>query len=172
MNRNLFRGVGFLLVLVLPFGLGQAKAEDVTLSWTNPTRTFTLQDAGPLTNLAGTKIYMEVADTSDPNATSFTIPGLKPGTYKFVAVSYDANGVASPVSGVATMEVTQFVTTGEVAYTVLRVNDEFRMLAVGSISLGVACDSNQQILGKYVVPRTAVTWYGTVKPQAVIADCG
>ena len=53
-------------------------AEDITLTWANPTETMSVVTAGPYDNPAGTKIYLEVGNLADPVAESFILPRRSP----------------------------------------------------------------------------------------------
>jgi hypothetical protein len=150
-------------------------AEAVTLTWTNPDRTFTLADAGPYTNPAGTKIYLKVAETTDPNVTSIEVPNMKPGTYEFVAVSVDDQGVSSPTSNFATKEVTSFkALAGSTVYQIVTIKDGLWALPIGTLSVDTECIADQSVNGKYAVPQTNVQWAAgsTARPPLVVADCG
>jgi hypothetical protein len=155
--------------------ISSAHAEDVTLSWTNPDRTFTMNDAGPYTNPAGTKIYLMVESTSDPAATTLTLPDMKPGTYEFVAVSVDDQGVSSPVSSPATKTVTSFkAPAGSTVYQVVTISNGLWALPIGTLSADTECIVEQTVNGKYAVPQDNVTWSpgATARPPLVVADCG
>ncbi len=157
------------LVLLMP--VATAVADDIMLTWTNPDRTFTMTDAGAYTNPGGTKIYMEVADTADADIQSFVIPNMKPGTYKFVSVSYDDQGVASPVSNEAEKTVTSFVTIDPAVYIVAKIPGNFLLLVVGTVPLGTPCNPSVEVNGHYSVPSDQVTWTGAHDVIAV-AKCG
>ena len=83
------------------FGMGSA-----TLSWTAPTRN---DDGSPLTDLAGYKFSWGKAPNVYPNSVTINNPGiticviddLAPGTYYFVAIAFNAAGVESGFSNVA-----------------------------------------------------------------------
>ena len=83
----------------------------VTLSWTPPTKN---DDGTTLTDLAGYKIYWGTGSGSYPNSIKIDNPGistyvvenLAPGTYEFVATSFNSEDVESAYSGVTTMTVT------------------------------------------------------------------
>lgn len=78
-----------------------------SLSWTAPTQN---EDGTQLTDLAGYKLYWGTTPGSYPNSatidnptvTTYLVENLSPGTYEFVATSYNASGVESRFSGTAT----------------------------------------------------------------------
>nr|AFI78773.1 secreted protein [uncultured bacterium ws198A12] len=82
-------------------------AGSVTLSWAAPTRN---EDGTTLTDLAGYKLYWGTTSGSYPNsvtindkdATTFVVDNLSPGTYEFVATSFNTSGVESRYSAPAT----------------------------------------------------------------------
>ena len=82
----------------------------VTLTWTPPTEN---DDGTPLTDLAGYKlywgttpgVYTDSVTLDNPGLTSYVVEGLAPGTYEFVATSYNASGVESVYSNPATKTV-------------------------------------------------------------------
>jgi len=77
-----------------------------TLSWMPPTEK---TDGSALTNLAGYKIYYgqsqnnlnQSVTISSPGITSYVISNLTPATWFFAATAYDANGLESSLSNVA-----------------------------------------------------------------------
>jgi Fibronectin type III domain len=77
-----------------------------TLSWTPPADN---TDGTPVTDLAGYHIYYGVSASaltttvtvSDATETSYVVAGLAPGTYYFAVVAYNAAGMDSPKSNVA-----------------------------------------------------------------------
>lgn len=82
-------------------------AGSVTLSWIAPTQN---EDGTALTDLGGYKIYWGTTSGSYPNsvtindatATSHVVDNLAPGTYEFVATSFNTSGVESRYSAPAT----------------------------------------------------------------------
>src|SRR6056297_44725 len=82
----------------------------VTLSWSPPTEN---TDGTTLTDLAGYRIYWGTTSGSYPNSVTIDNPGLNtyvvenltPGTYEFVATSYNTSGVESDYSAPATKTV-------------------------------------------------------------------
>ncbi len=79
----------------------------VTLNWTPPTEN---DDGSALADLAGYKIYWGTTPGSYPNSVTVENPGLSsyvvdnlpPGTYEFVATSFNSAGVESVYSNPAT----------------------------------------------------------------------
>ncbi|MDH3751768.1 MAG: putative Ig domain-containing protein, partial [Gammaproteobacteria bacterium] len=79
----------------------------VTLNWTPPTEN---EDGTPLVDLAGYKfywgttpgVYTNSETVPSPGISSYVIGNLVPGTYEFVATSYDTSGVESVYSNPAT----------------------------------------------------------------------
>lgn len=79
----------------------------VTLSWTAPTQN---EDGSALTNLAGYKIYWGTSPGTypdemtidNPGQTTAVIDNLVPGTYEFVATSFNDVGVESQYSNPVT----------------------------------------------------------------------
>jgi len=78
----------------------------VTLSWSPPTEN---TDGTALTDLAGYRIYWGTTSGSYPNSvtidnpgvTTYVVENLVPGTYEFVATSYNTSGVESDYSAPA-----------------------------------------------------------------------
>lgn len=79
----------------------------ISVTWLPPTQR---NDGSPLTDLAGYKLYWGTAIGHYPNLASIPNPGiatyvvdeLPPGTYYLVATAYDAYGIESDYSNVAT----------------------------------------------------------------------
>ncbi len=99
--------LGPFSIEVLSSGTGLGS---VTLSWTAPTQN---EDGSALTDLAGYKLYWgttpgtytDTAVIENPSITTYTVDGLAPGTYEFVATSINASGVESRYSSPATKTV-------------------------------------------------------------------
>jgi hypothetical protein len=79
----------------------------VTLSWTPPTAN---EDGTALTDLAGYKLYWGTTPGSytssvtidNSSVSTWVVDNLSPGTYEFVATSYNTAGVESAYSNIAT----------------------------------------------------------------------
>jgi hypothetical protein len=78
-----------------------------TLSWTPPTEN---EDGSPLMDLAGYKIYWGTtpgdythsATIDNPGVSTYVVDNLNPGTYEFVATSFNSAGIESVFSNPAT----------------------------------------------------------------------
>ncbi len=78
-----------------------------TLSWTPPTEN---DDGTALTDLDGYRIYWGTTPGNYPNSvtignegtTTYVVDNLAPGTYEFVATSFNASGVESVYSNPTT----------------------------------------------------------------------
>ena len=85
----------------------QVGTGSATLSWTPPTEN---EDGTALTDLDGYKIYWGTTSGSYPNSvrldneglTTYVVDNLVPGTYEFVATSFNDAGVESVYSNPAT----------------------------------------------------------------------
>ena len=81
-----------------------------TLSWTEPTEN---TDGTPITGLAGYYVYYGTSANaltmsvtiSDAATTSYVLSGLTPGTYYFAVVAYNAEGLDSPESNMASKSI-------------------------------------------------------------------
>lgn len=182
----------FALALALAFVVGMllsnaASAGTATLTWTAPTQN---TDGTPLTDLAGYKIYYGTSATalttvgtiSSPTATTTVIPSLGVGTWYFAMTAFNAAGAESARTATVSKVITApppkvpnppggLTVTVTTAFTVVKQRDRFVMLPVGTVPPDTVCDTSQSVNGYYVVPRSAVTWSGSVKPEVVVASC-
>jgi hypothetical protein len=110
-----------------------------------------------------------------------------PGDYCFVGTHVNSFGVESALSNISIKTVT---TAGEVrthstplapgnlavkgdptVYTVVRQENRFILLPVGTVPPNTSCIEDQTINGHNAVPIDQVTWSGTVRPVIVVAVC-
>lgn len=110
-----------------------------------------------------------------------------PGDYCFYGKHVNSFGVESTLSGLAVKNVT---TTGQprtfttplapgnltvkgdpTVFTVVRQENRFILLPVGTVPPNTACIEDQTINGHNAVPIDQVTWSGTVRPAIVVAVC-
>jgi hypothetical protein len=177
---------GALLACLL---LNVAEAGEATLSWTAPTQ-LTDGTTIPATGdsaLGGYKIYYgvdgqplnTVVDVVDETLRSYKVQNLGAGTWMFAMTAYLVDGresglstTVSKVIAVAPPEPpTSLVVADGVVYAVVKRVDRFVMTPVGTVPAGTTCLVDQMINGMYVVPRSSVTWSGTVRPDVVVATC-
>lgn len=149
-----------------------ASAGELSATWTAPTQNC---NGTPLTDLVGYKVRWGQGTSQLPKTTlAFTATGLKPGDWWFSIAAYNAAGVESEfVSAGKTITPAEFKTTGTTVYTFVRADGKVLVLpTLHTVPVGTVCDATQSVNGKYVVPREAVTWSGSARLVAVLADCG
>lgn len=178
--------------IALCLGASPTHAGDAVLTWTLATQNtdgtaIPASGAGSLTSTrvewgscSGSNFGTKAGDqlVAAP-AMTYTVTGLAPGTHCFRAYSRNTYGQESAptnaVSKVIATPVPQpptgLTVTATVAYQVIGTPDKFALLPVGTVPADTACDATQSVNGYYAVPRAAVTWYGSVKPQIVVAAC-
>ena len=157
----------FLLALVSPL----ASAGSALLTWDAPTQNC---DGTPLTDLAGYEFtWGPSAKTLPLDVLAQTASGLLPGKWWFAVAAVNKAGVKSNFAvAEKTILPEDFVTTSDVVYTLVKRTDKLILLPVGTVLLGTQCDPGVAVNGKYGVPRAAVTWSGSVRPDVVVGDCG
>ncbi len=166
----------------IALGLGAtitAEAGSAVISWTAPTQN---EDGTPLTDLSGYRILYGTTSTTltqskqltDASLRSYTVDNLPAGKWYFAMTALAG---ASPVresaqTNVVSKDIAAGLTVKEPkVYQIVGTLDHVNLIDVGTVPVGTPCDATQSVLGRYVVPRAAVTWYGAVKPQAVVAVC-
>lgn len=169
-----------LLALATPVVAG-----DISLSWTAPTQN---TDGTPYVDPDGYKVYYgltnggpypTIIDVPDPATLTVDVLGLTSATYYFVATAYNTSAQESGFSNQAIKTITSLpnpplnLTIQDlVVYTVIKQENKFVLLPVGTAPAGTTCDTTQSVNGKYAVPRDQVTWSGTIEPLVVVAQCG
>jgi hypothetical protein len=158
-------------------------AADATLSWTPPT---TNTDGSPLTDLGGYKIYYGPTsgnytnnqDLADPAAASAIVTDLTAGTWYFAVTAYNSTGQESDFSNEATKDILLtpsppggLTVANLTAFTIVKQENRFVLVAVGTVPPDTPCDSSQSVNGHYAVPRDSVTWGSNIEPLVVVADC-
>ncbi len=161
-------------IIILLACTGLAQAEDLNFSWTNPTRVVSCNDAGPYNNPQGVRLWKLVAEIDDPaqEINTYTLPGVKPGTYVYTTTSYAEDGSESMISNSVTKEVTEFVTTAPNVHYIIQQSGRFLPIVVGTVPLGTPCDPEQGVNGMYAVDTDFVDWTATARPLVVVASCG
>lgn len=188
-TRKLFNGLASLVLLaMLAAAVHRVDAATGALSWTLPTKN---DDGTSLTDISGFKLYRSTTNampaspvfTAAPTATSWADTSLLGGTtYFYWIATTTPRGDSTAVGPVSLTTVpskpmppTNFTVTGLTAYMVLRQNDRFVALPVGTVPGGTACDPNNGAIAAgvtyYAVPSAAVTWSGTTRPTVVVAPC-
>lgn len=186
MNKTVMR----LWILMLMGFSGAASAAEVTLSCTPPTHN---EDGSPITGAitytahygATETTLSETANLGSTCGGRITIQDPPPGQSmtRYFAVRAHVGGAQSDLSEIVSKTIAApppipnpptglTVQEGEqTAYQVIGTKNRFTLLPVGTVAADTACDASQSVNGYYVVPREAVTWFGSVEPQAVVARC-
>lgn len=168
----------------------QTSCGGAALSWTPPTQN---TDGSALTNLAGYRVVYgtsasalsQTIQIANPGVSAYCVTGLAANTWYFGIKAYNSAGGESDVSNVVTKTISNTpvpvvpsppasltVAQGQlIVYQVLGTDAGFQFLPVGTVAPGTACITTQQVNGRYAVPTSAVTWYGSVKPKVVVAQC-
>jgi hypothetical protein len=156
--------VGYFVLLAAKAFAGQA-----TLTWVPPTQNC---DGTPLTNLTGYALLYGQGKAQLPlSPQSYVVKGLTPGEWWFTIAAVTPTAQSQFISVSKTIVPGEFAAVGGPALTLVKKQDGFLLLPVGTVPAGTVCMADQTINGYYVVPRAAVTWSGTVKPDVVVAQC-
>lgn len=163
-----------------------AYAGTAELSWTPPTKNTdgsTIPATGP-DSLASYKVYYGTANNALNQSLSapgspFNVTDLANGTWYFAVSAVNASGVEGPRTSVVSRTFapptpaapTGLTVRALTAYTLVKGKDRFVLLPVGTVPADTPCNPNQTVNGYYVVPTSAVTWSGTVRPDVVVANC-
>lgn len=160
-----------------------ASAGNAVITWTAPDRN---EDGSTLTDLSGYRIlYGQSASTltqsvtlTDPGLRSYVVPNLSPGMWYFAMTATAGSGATARESqrtSVVDKDVPPdpagLVVKGPTVYQVLGTPNRFALIPVGTVPAGTACDATETVNGRYAVARELVTWYGSTKPQIVVAEC-
>lgn len=168
--KNVLRWTAILFVcmLLLPFAAQLTHADEITLTWTDPTEN---TDGTPLTDLEAVEIYQLVTEVV-PGTEVYTISEKLPGRYDYIAVARTTQGTFSVPSNQSGKDVTTWrVGADQTVYTVARALGRFILIAAGTVPTGTPCDPEQSVNGHYSVPIDQVTWSGTIRPVTVVAKC-
>jgi hypothetical protein len=200
--RTVIRSYALLLILFCAGAvLGAEPAPNTAqLSWTAPTqdtygqtltKCATQNSTGSClrsfrayhgTSEAEVRAKTDGRTINNRNATSYEWTNLAPGTHYFAVTAVNGDGGESDLSQIGTKAVPPPVPLppgnftvqqdDTTAYYVIQQENRFVLLPAGTVQPGTQCDASQQVNGHYVVPRTAVEWFGDVRPLAVVARCG
>lgn len=184
--------IASLAVIALCVSASPARAGDAALTWTLATANTdgtAIPASGP-TSLAATRVEWGTCSGSNfgtasgqqivaTPAVTYTVTGLAAGVWCFRAYSRTVAGLESAPTVVVTKTILQappnppgnLTVAATVVYQFIGTTDAVTLLAVGTVPAGTACDPAQSVNGRYAVPRAAVTWYGSVRPRVVFAQC-
>ena len=180
------------VAIALCLGASPTRAGDAVLTWTLATQNTdgtAIPATGP-TSLAATRVEWGTCSgsafgtvvgqqTVATPATTYTVTGLAAGVWCFRAYSRTVAGLESAPTNVVTKTILQappnppgnLTVAALTVYQFIGTTDAITLLAVGTVPAGTACDPAQSVNGRYAVPRAAVTWYGSVRPRVVFANC-
>jgi hypothetical protein len=187
---KLMMAVIIVIIAYMLFAISSAFGATV-VTWEAPTQN---TDNSPIPatgpgSLDGFKIYYNaqgatsgfMLDITDPAARTYSIPGLASGVWQFAMTAYNVEGVESARTPTVTTTVVgtsplppnpSFVTVETGVYNLVKKNNGFVMVFVGTVPLNTPCDPNQYVNGYNVVPFTSVnSWSGTTRPIVVLAKC-
>ena len=184
--------IASLAVIALCVSASPARAGDAALTWTLATANTdgtAIPASGP-TSLAATRVEWGTCSGSNfgtasgqqivaTPAVTYTVTGLAAGVWCFRAYSRTVAGLESAPTNVVTKTILQsppqppgnLTVAALTVYQFIGTTDAITLLAVGTVPAGTACDPAQSVNGRYAVPRAAVTWYGSVRPRVVFAQC-
>lgn len=169
-------GAGLIFVLAalgrspMALMIPSASAGEANLTWEAPT---TNCDGSPIGAIQKYDLrYGQSTGEVPADLTAWRITGLKPGTWWFSLAAVTADGVSEFTTAEKVVAPAEFVTLEPTVYTVVKRTDRFVLLPVGSAPVGTQCIATETLNGHYVIPRSAVTWSGSVRPDVVVAKCG
>ena len=184
--------IASLAVFALCLSAKPTWAGDAVLTWTLATQNTdgtAIPASGP-TSLASTRVEWGTCSGSNfgtasgqqivaTPAVTYTVTGLAAGVWCFRAYSRTVAGLESAPTVVITKTILQappqppgnLTVAALTVYQFIGTTDAITLLAVGTVPAGTACDPAQSVNGRYAVPRAAVTWYGSVRPRVVFAQC-
>ncbi len=184
-----------LLWIALGLFSASAFAGDVTLSWDNAllnTDGSDIPNTGPLSldkttlayticvagELSGTRQSAEVPSS----VTMYVVEDLASGEWCFVGFHINKAGtwsneseivvkIVPPIAPGPPMNLTVQALT---VFTIIKRDDRFVLVVVGSVPANTACDPSQSVNGHNVVPNDAVIWATETGPRpiVVVAQCG
>ena len=156
-----------------------------TITWTPPT---TYTDGSPI--VAGTGITYSLYAAPTPTGTPVLVtanltapPVIDTPTKGCYWMSATVNGAESTLTGPAcaptappTGVKVAAQTTAPTAFTLVKVQDSFAFLPIGTVPLGTPCDplsAAENPTGVFMaIPKSAVTYSGDVRTSVVLGVCG
>lgn len=176
LNWPFLLGTTIIMVVVLQLSTCEgawifpsAGAGEADLQWTAPTKNC---DGTSLTNLTGYDLtygQKRVALPLTPLTTKVT--GLVPGVWWFSLAAKTPTERSEFITVEKTVLPADFKVAAPDVYSLVKRVDRIVLTRVGTVPMTTVCNPAETVNGKYVVPRAAVTWSGTVKPDVVVATC-
>jgi hypothetical protein len=157
-----------VILLAAAFG---AQAGEATLEWTPPNKNC---DGTPIGAISHYEVRWGQNMTQLPELPPFTwmVTGLTPGAWWFNIAVVNAEGERSDfISVEKTVLDSEFTAALPDVYSLVKRVDRVVLTRVGTVPVGTPCLADQTVNGKYVVPRSKVTWAGLVRPDVVVAAC-
>jgi len=169
--RRVITGVMFgILGMALLTVAMTARAGTAELTWQIP---LTYCDGTAMaTPDSYTLTYGQKKETLSPGSlVSHTVTGLSPGLWWFSLAANVGTEQSQFVTVEKTVLASEFSVAQSDAFALVKRVDRLVLAKVGTVPVGTPCLADQTINGKYVVPRSLVTWSGSVKPDVVVATC-
>lgn len=86
--------------------------------------------------------------------------------------AFSAQVAVAPLGSLPMPPTSIFVKAQSQVFAVKQTKDHLATTnAVGTVPTNTPCDVTQRVNDMFVVPVSAVTWYGNVRPQVVVAKC-
>lgn len=150
--------------------IGFAFGGEADITWVAPTQNC---NGTSLTNLTGYSLTYGQNRVELPKVLAHKVTGLTPGTWWFSLAAVTPTDRSEFVTVTKTVTPAEFVTKATAVYTFVKAEGNVLVLpTLHTVPLGTVCDATQSVNGKYIIPRSAVTWSGSARPVAVLADCG
>lgn len=145
-----------------------AEAGEAVITWTAPTQNC---NGTSLTDLTGYSLTYGQNRVELPKVLTHTVTGLTPGKWWFSLAAVTPTDRSEFVTVEKTVLANEFAVAQSDAFALVKRVDRLVLTKVGTVPVGTPCLADQTVNGKYVVPRSLVTWSGTVKPDVVVATC-
>jgi hypothetical protein len=179
----------FVAILSLLTFFNTLAASPINYSWVNPTQYVdgsTLQSS----DITQTRIEYGSCDASNNfnvkvgevvttgSVTSASSPPVPSGLWCSRAYTMAA-GSESDASATVTVQKLDAAKPAPPSLKVANITvfqivgtlDKIVLIPVGTVPGNTICDPNQSVNGYYGVPRANVSWFGSVRPQVVVAQC-
>lgn len=185
--HRIVEAIFVLLLVSLTLLIG--KAHGATITCIAPTQN---TDGSALTNLAGYEVLYGTSPTAlnlgasfNASVCRFIIDPPSTGTWYYAVRAFNTAGVRSANSTVVSKAEdgpppppvavpappTSPAVIGREVYQIVQQTDRLVFLPVGTVSNAQACRPEYPVGQYFVVPRAAVSWYGSVRPMVVVTRC-